>query len=81
VREEVGVEVDQLRWFGSQSWPFPHSLMLAFHARYCSGEVRPQPGEIEDARWFPLDALPLLPHPHTLASRLIQDALRTANAA
>src|SRR5437016_13222314 len=52
VREEVGVEVDALRYVASQSWPFPHSLMIAYTAEYVAGEVRPCDDEIADARWF-----------------------------
>jgi NAD+ diphosphatase len=58
VREEVGLEVDGLRYFGSQSWPFPSQLMVGFFARYRSGEIRIQEEELTEARWFPLDALP-----------------------
>ena len=50
-----------LRYFSSQSWPFPHSLMIAFNAEYVSGEARPCDDEIADAQWFSLDALPQLP--------------------
>jgi len=59
--EEVGVEVGRLRYFGSQSWPFPNSLMIAFTAEHAGGEIRPDGVEIEDARWFDVDALPNLP--------------------
>ncbi|MDE1943156.1 MAG: NAD(+) diphosphatase [Betaproteobacteria bacterium] len=72
IREEVGVEVDDIRYFRSQSWPFPHSLMIAFTCRYRSGQVVPQPGEIEDARWFSVDNLPPLPHPVSIARQLIE---------
>lgn len=59
VREEVGLRVHNLRYFASQSWPFPHSLMLAFTADYLDGEIRVDPAEIADARWFgPDDAWP-----------------------
>ena len=75
VFEEVGVRITNLRWFSSQPWPFPYSLMLAFHADYVSGEIRPQPGEIEDAGWYSLDRLPDLPAPVSIASRLIQDGI------
>lgn len=71
VREEVGLEIGNLRYQGSQSWPFPHSLMLGFHAEYVSGEIVPQPEEIEDARWFPIDALPPLPKPGSISRYLI----------
>jgi NAD+ diphosphatase len=52
VREETGIEVDHITYFGSQSWPFPHQLMVGFRARYMSGEIKPQESEIRDARWF-----------------------------
>lgn len=71
VREEVAVEVGNLRYIASQSWPFPHSLMLGFHADYLEGEIRPQPEEIEDARWFHLDALPPLPPRGAISRHLI----------
>ena len=52
VYEEVGLRVHNLRYFGSQSWPFPHSLMIAFTADYLDGEIRVDPSEIAEARWF-----------------------------
>ncbi len=72
VREEAGIEIRNLRWFGSQSWPFPHSLMLGFFAEYAGGELVLQADEIEDAQWFRRDNLPTLPHPSTIAYRMIQ---------
>lgn len=71
IREESGIEITNLRWFGSQSWPYPNSLMLGFIADYAGGDLVPQAGEIEDIGWFPLDALPLLPHPSTIAAQMI----------
>ena len=71
VREEVGVEVGGLQYVASQSWPFPHSLMIAFTAEYVGGELRPCDEEIADARWFALDALPQLPSPVSIARQLI----------
>lgn len=76
VREEAGVEVEDLRYFGSQSWPFPHSLMLGFHARYAGGDLRRDEDEMEDVRWFSRDTLPELPTPASIARRLIEDFLR-----
>lgn len=62
VREEVGLEVRDLRYFSSQSWPFPHSLMIAFTAEYAGGEIRVDETEIAEARWFgPQDAFPETP--------------------
>ncbi|WP_374510191.1 NAD(+) diphosphatase [Niveibacterium sp.] len=71
VFEEVGLRVKNLRYFGSQCWPFPHSLMIAFVADWASGEIVADPAEIFDAAWFPIDALPPLPHQITIARRLI----------
>lgn len=80
VFEETGIRIQNLRWFASQPWPFPLSLMLAFHADYASGDITPQPGEIEDAQWFSLNALPELPDPVSLASRLIADGIAQLRA-
>ncbi|XXF10950.1 NAD(+) diphosphatase [Pseudomonas sp. D2-3] len=71
VREEVGVEVCNIRYQGSQNWPFPHSLMLGFHADYAGGEIVMQEEEIEDARWFSIHALPPLPASRSIARYLI----------
>lgn len=76
VREEVGVEVRNLRYFSSQPWPFPHSLMVAFHCDWAGGQIVCQEGEIEDAGWFSPEALPVLPNRLSIARRLIEDALR-----
>ena len=61
IREEVNIEVKDIRYIRSQPWPFPNSLMLGFTARYKAGEVRPDRIEIEDAQWFSQDNLPLIP--------------------
>jgi NAD+ diphosphatase len=71
VREEVGVEVDRLQYFASQSWPFPHSLMIAYTAEYAGGDMHPCDEEIVEAGWFPIDALPQLPSPVSIARQLI----------
>jgi NAD+ diphosphatase len=71
VLEEVGVRVRNLRYFASQPWPFPHSLMIAFVADWESGEIRADPLEIEAAAWFKIRSLPLLPAPISIARRLI----------
>jgi NAD+ diphosphatase len=74
VREEVGLEVGELRYFASQSWPYPHSLMIAFTAEYAGGDLVLDPAEIADARWFgPGDTLPEL-SPHQSISRALIDA-------
>ena len=70
-REEVGVEVGELRYFGSQPWPFPHSLMVAFTAEYAGGPVKPDGVEIEEAAWFDAEELPRLPPSVSISRRLI----------
>jgi NAD+ diphosphatase len=71
VEEEVGVRVGAIRYFASQPWPFPHSLMIAFVAEWRSGEIAPQASEIEDAKWFDVLQLPKLPSRISIARRLI----------
>jgi len=73
ILEEVGIEVTDLRYFGSQPWPFPHSLMLGFTARYAGGEIRIDRREIEDARWFTAHTLPRVPQRLSIARRLIDN--------
>lgn len=75
VREEVGVEIDDLRYFSSQPWPFGHSLMIGFHARHAGGELRADGVEIVEAAWFERGALPLLPPPISIARKMIEDFL------
>jgi len=72
VLEEVGVTIHPPRYICSQGWPFPHSLMLGYHAEYATGEIVMQPEEIEDARWFSIHALPGLPAPRSIARYLIE---------
>ena len=73
VYEEVGLRVHNLRYFASQSWPFPHSLMIAYTADYLDGEIRIDPNEIADARWFgPDDDWPDTPATVSIASELLR---------
>lgn len=84
VAEEVAVQVRNLRYYGSQSWPFPHSLMVAYTAEWTGGEIVRQEDEIEDARWFDIDALPGVPPRFSIAGHLIRDtaqALRSGTLA
>jgi NAD+ diphosphatase len=69
--EEVGIQVKNLRYFGSQPWPFPHSLMIGFMAEYESGELHADGEEIIDARFFDADQLPQIPPPLSIARQLI----------
>lgn len=75
VKEEVGVDIRNPRYFGSQPWPFPNSLVMAFSAEWAGGDVLPDPGELEDARWFSIDALPDLPEAVHISRQLIDDTL------
>ena len=71
VFEEVGVRVGSLRYFGSQPWPFPNSLMVGFTAEWESGEITVDHEEIADAVWASVDALPLVPPRISIARRMI----------
>ena len=71
VREEVQVEVKNIEYMGSQCWPFPHSMMLGFHAEYAGGDIVPQADEIEDAQWFSIHNMPPLPASRSIARYLI----------
>ena len=72
VMEEVGLKVKNLQYFGSQSWPFPHSLMIAFTAEYAGGEITPDASEIAEARWFgPQDVQPEPPPGVSISNRLV----------
>lgn len=71
VLEEVGIVVKNIRYFGSQSWPFPHSLMVGFTAEWAEGALTVDQTENTDAGWFGRDELPLLPGPSSIARRLI----------
>lgn len=72
VMEEVGLRVKDLRYFGSQTWPFPHSLMVAFTAEYVAGEIRVDEAEIAEARWFTQEEARAVFHPGvSISTRLV----------
>jgi NAD+ diphosphatase len=75
VMEEVGITVKDPVYYGSQSWPFPHSLMIAFTAEYDAGDLRPNGHEIAEAAWFRCDALPQLPPRVSIARALVDHAI------
>ena len=75
VREEVGVEIDEPKYFASQSWPFPNSLMIAFTAEYVGGELKPDGHEIVEAGWFDSNNLPQLPPRISIARALIDNTV------
>jgi NAD+ diphosphatase len=71
VYEEVSLKVKNIKYFGSQSWPFPSQLMLAYTCEYDSGTIEADGQEIVEAQWFDLDNLPNIPPNSTLSGRLI----------
>ena len=73
VREEAGIEVTNIRYLGSQCWPFPSQQMIGFLADYAGGEVRPDGVEVVEADWFHNDALPMSPGGKRSISRWIID--------
>lgn len=81
VFEEVGLKVHQLRYFGSQAWPFPHSLMIAYVAEYLSGEIQVDANEIAEAYWYgPNDKLPDYAPTISIAGALITTELAAIRA-
>ncbi|NPE28907.1 NAD(+) diphosphatase [Methanococcoides sp. SA1] len=72
VKEEVGVSIKELSYFGSQPWPFPSSLMIGFTATYESGEIEIDTNEIEDAQWFSIDNIPTPPSKRSITGSLIE---------
>jgi NAD+ diphosphatase len=72
VFEETGIRIKDIRYFGSQPWPFPHSLMVGFTAKYAGGEIRINREELEDAGWYTADRLPGQPGKISIARRLIE---------
>ncbi|MBV5341873.1 MAG: NAD(+) diphosphatase [Deltaproteobacteria bacterium] len=71
VREETGIDIDGITYVGSQSWPFPSQIMAGFVAEYASGELTVDHDELEDARWFSISDLPILPPTRSIARRII----------
>jgi NAD+ diphosphatase len=71
VMEEVGIEVKNIQYFGSQPWPFPNSLMTGFTAEYAGGELRLEEAEIADAGWFTVDNMPNTPTKVSISGQLI----------
>lgn len=76
-KEELNIEITQLEYFGTQSWPFPHSFMIAFKAQYLSGELQIDNNEIEEAHWFDIHHLPPIPSYPSIARKLIESVKLT----
>lgn len=72
IQEEVGIKVKNIRYFNSQPWPFPDSLMMAFTAEYESGDITVDRLEITDANWYTADSLPDIPSTDSVAGKMIR---------
>jgi NAD+ diphosphatase len=72
VMEEVNVKVSEVRYYGSQSWPFPSQLMLGYFCKYEEGDIHLNDAELEEARWFDLDDLPMIPPDTSISGQLIR---------
>lgn len=82
VREEVGIEVTDIRYFGNQPWPFPHSLMVGFTAAWAGGDLEPDGREILEAGWYTRDTLPeVIPSRISIARKLVDNFFATRAAA
>jgi len=71
IMEEVGIKVKNIKYFGSQPWPFPNSIMVGYTAEYASGEIIVDGVEIDKAGWFGIENLPELPSKMSIARKLI----------
>lgn len=81
IREEVGIEVDNFQYFGSQTWPFPGQLMIGFVVHYQSGDIEVDGKEIEDAQWFNPSNLPKIPPSFSLSGEMIRSVMLNSRAA
>ena len=72
VKEEVNVEITNIKYFSSQSWPFPAQLMLGYFCQYKKGEIILNDAELEDARWFDIKELPIIPPDASISGQLIR---------
>jgi NAD+ diphosphatase len=79
VREEVNIRISNISYVASQPWPFPHSIMIGFSATYLDGEIEVDNDELEDARWFSVRDLPVLPSRITIARLLIDNFIKNCS--
>lgn len=77
VYEETGILVKNIKYFTSQPWPFPNSIMIAFTAEYQAGEIKVDGIEIGDANWFKIESMPNLPMKSTVARKLIDNFINS----
>jgi NAD+ diphosphatase len=73
VKEEADIDIRNIKYFGSQPWPFPDSLMIAYTAEYAGGEIRPNEGEITELKWFGSEEIPEWPDKVSIARALIDN--------
>ncbi len=71
IREEASITVRDLRYFGSQTWPFPSNVMIGFRAEYAAGELRPDGDEVVESGWFTRERLPDIPRPGSIARAML----------
>ena len=71
VMEETGLTIKNLKYFGSQPWPYPSGLMIGFSAEYVDGEIHLQKEELSRGKWFTKENLPILPEKLSIARKLI----------
>jgi NAD+ diphosphatase len=76
VKEEVGIEIKNIHYFGTQYWPFPDIFMVGFTAQHAKGELEINPTELEDAQWFTVDSLPKLPPISSIGRNLIESTVK-----
>ena len=81
VAEETGIELKNIRYFGSQAWPFPRNIMVGFLAEYAGGELRFQEEEISCGGWFRYDNLPKIPDKASISRRWIDAWVREREVA
>jgi len=80
VKEETGIEIKNIRYFASQPWAFPSSMMVGYLAEYDSGEIKVDPTELNDARWFDVDELPEVAPEGTIARSIIDQLVAEIRA-
>ena len=71
IREEASIEVKDIRYFGSQTWPFPSNIMIGFRAEYAGGELTPDGDEVVESGWFERGKLPEIPRPGSIARTML----------
>lgn len=81
VKEETGISIKNIRYFGSQPWAFPTNMMMGFMADYDSGDIKPDRTELKDANWFSPEDMPLVAPEGTIARALIEQTIKEIKSA